>query len=247
MPKIHRKTDVTTGHGCYPPTIPASFSPDTFGTDILNIVRYGDTIVSHCCGTCHAGTYVGQKCEVYVNGRYAQLKGDPVDCGDFIDTHDPTWDCCSEVMEALLPKIEVNPPTIDFGPRIVGGIPSGPAEIGGVIGQLELPFIPIVVINAGGPTLILQYASYGPINPSDSHVGCNTTTGSSVSEYPDFLFKNLCWPIGLASGEFTTFEVNFVPTSTGVKTMNVDIYSQPNQPIKTVTLKGTGIDIPPAP
>ena len=249
MPKVHRKTDVTTGHTCWPPTIPASFSPDTFAMGHLNVVRYGDTTVPHACpgNPPHPGTYIGQKCEVYVNKRYIQLHGDPIDCGDFVDTHDPVWDCCSEVMEMLKPKIEVNPMMINFGSRLVGGSTGGPANIGGIIGELDMPFIPVVVLNVGGPVLIVQYAIYGPINPTQSHVCCNPVDGCSVDEYPDFIFKGVCWPLGLAGGESSIFYVNFEPQSAGDKLVFMDIYSQPEQEIKKVILKGKGIELPSPP
>jgi len=245
MPKVYRKTDITTGHACYPPTQPATYSPDTFASGGLNVVRFGDTIIKHCCpdGSCHTGTYIGKKCEVYVNEQYIQLQGDPTDCGDHVDTHDPTWDCCSEPMPMIQPKISVNPTTLNFGKRIVNSNKSTPVDIGSIIGKLDLPFIPIIILNVGGPVLIVQFAIYGPINPQQKHITCNPVDGTSPDEYPDFVFKNVCWPLGLNAGESSIFYVNFIPKTIGPKIMYINIFSQPEQETKKIILKGEGISI----
>lgn len=83
MPGIHREGDNTTGHGCWPPTVPASYSPTVF-VNGLAAVRNGDSIVPHTCAAIpetHAGTYAGAG-TVYVNGRAVQVQGNPVSCGD---------------------------------------------------------------------------------------------------------------------------------------------------------------------
>lgn len=83
MPGAHRQGDKTTGHDCWPPTVPQSWSGDV----IINgkgSVRMGDGIVPHTCpdkGT-HGGSYIGQGRRVLVNGREAQVIGDPISCGD---------------------------------------------------------------------------------------------------------------------------------------------------------------------
>ena len=88
MPGVHRQGDSTSGHGCWPPTIPSSWSPNVF-VNGKAVVRNGDSIVVHCCpdGPCHGGTYVGTH-TVKVNGMDKQTQGDPISCGD-------TASCCS--------------------------------------------------------------------------------------------------------------------------------------------------------
>lgn len=82
MPAVARQGDSTTGHSCFPPTVPSSYSSDVFANG-LPVVRQGDGIVVHCCpdGPCHGGTYVGSH-TVFVNGSSIQTVGDPISCGD---------------------------------------------------------------------------------------------------------------------------------------------------------------------
>jgi uncharacterized Zn-binding protein involved in type VI secretion len=88
MPPVHRQSDSTTGHPCWPPTIPASWSPNVRANG-LGIVRNGDSIVTHCCPPgCHSGTYVGTS-NVRVNGMPAQRVGHPVSCGDAVAVGSP--------------------------------------------------------------------------------------------------------------------------------------------------------------
>ena len=84
MPGIHRETDVTTGHDCWPPTIPATWSNNVF-VNSLGAVRFGDPIVPHTCPPIpetHSNIYVGPNNNVYVNSRLVQYCGAPVACGD---------------------------------------------------------------------------------------------------------------------------------------------------------------------
>lgn len=83
MPEVYRDDDLTTGHGCWPPTVPASCSDNVFFNG-RGAVRNGDSIVPHTCPTIpetHGGTYIGTS-TVYVNGRALQVQGSPVSCGD---------------------------------------------------------------------------------------------------------------------------------------------------------------------
>jgi len=249
MPKVHRKDDVTSGHGCFPPTIPATYSPDVFAFGGIPVVRNGDTTVEHCCGSdCHSGVYIGEKCPVFANEKYIQLVGDPIDCGDFVDTHDPVWDCCSEPVDIVKPKIQVFPLSIDFGTRIIDN--SEPTKISfegmtsAISGALEQIDIPVVITNVGGPVLIIQFAKYGPINPQQKNIGCDPVNGKSADEYPDFIFKNVCWPITIMPGEIKTFTVNFIPKTIGPKLMYIEINSVPDQEIQRIIFKGTGIEDP---
>lgn len=88
MGNIVRKTDNCSGHNTFPPRAPTSWSPDVFANG-LNVIRYGDSWSTHCCGdTCHGGTSVGGG-TVYVNGRVAQEAGDPISCGSTHAQHSP--------------------------------------------------------------------------------------------------------------------------------------------------------------
>jgi Uncharacterized conserved protein len=80
---VHRDGDLTTGHDCWPPTVPATFSSDVFANG-RGVVRMGDAIVPHTCPLIpemHGGVYVESR-SVFVNGRPVQIIGSPVDCGD---------------------------------------------------------------------------------------------------------------------------------------------------------------------
>lgn len=90
MPGIHRQGDNTAGHGCWPPTVPAGYSPSVF-VNGLAAVRNGDPIVPHTCPSIpetHGGNYAGGG-TVYVNGRAVQVAGSPVSCGDSASGHSP--------------------------------------------------------------------------------------------------------------------------------------------------------------
>ena len=82
MPPVHRIQDLTCGHGCWPPEIPETYSPNVRANG-RNVIRHGDIRVSHCCPPCHKGTYVGES-SVRVNGRPLQRIGHPLDCGDSV-------------------------------------------------------------------------------------------------------------------------------------------------------------------
>lgn len=81
MPGVVRQGDLTSGHGCWPPQVPQTYSPNVFVNN-LPVVRNGDIRVVHCCPPpCHSGTYIGSN-TVYANGQAIQKQGDPLDCGD---------------------------------------------------------------------------------------------------------------------------------------------------------------------
>lgn len=87
MPLVTRRTDVCTGHGCWPPRPPCSWSPDVFANN-LEAIRINDCWEVHCCPPCHGGTSVGTH-TVFVNGRDWQVTGDPIDCGSSDSVHSP--------------------------------------------------------------------------------------------------------------------------------------------------------------
>ena len=90
MPAVHRRTDLTTGHDCWVPTIPQTWSADVFANN-LNVVRRTDEIVPHTCPAIpetHGSTYSGTS-TVYVNNRAIQVVGSPVACGDGVAQGSP--------------------------------------------------------------------------------------------------------------------------------------------------------------
>lgn len=81
MPPAHRKGDICTGHGCYPPRPSSEGSPDTF-VNGLNYIRVGDPYVEHCCSSdCHPGALDEGSPDVFVNGISAGRLADFIDCG----------------------------------------------------------------------------------------------------------------------------------------------------------------------
>lgn len=82
MPGIARATDITSGHGCFPPAeaSAASASKDVF-IETKGVVREGDGFDPHCCGDdCHDGASDGGSSTVFVNGKKVSRLGDPVKC-----------------------------------------------------------------------------------------------------------------------------------------------------------------------
>lgn len=82
-PNIRLMTDFSTGHGCFPSTLPAQASVDVFVNQIAE-VRTGDKYMAHCCPNkgCHQGAALPGSATVFVNGRLAHTKGAGIDCGD---------------------------------------------------------------------------------------------------------------------------------------------------------------------
>lgn len=92
MPGIHRQGDSTTGHGCWPPANPTSWSTNVF-VNSKGVVRNGDTRAPHTCPSIpetHGATYTGTS-TVYVNGKAIQKCGSSLSCGDSAAT------CSSDV------------------------------------------------------------------------------------------------------------------------------------------------------
>lgn len=86
MPAIIRKgTDLSTGHGCYPPVLPSQGSPNV-KVNGKSVVRQSDSYDVHCkqCGKkrpCHRGA-ARSSSTVRVNGKPIQRAGDSITCGD---------------------------------------------------------------------------------------------------------------------------------------------------------------------
>jgi uncharacterized Zn-binding protein involved in type VI secretion len=90
MPEVTRKPDVCTGHGCYPPRVPAAWSPDVFA-NAQNVMRQGDPYVSHGCAVCapHGGNIAVGSGTVFANAKQLARTGDPIDCGSSCGAHSP--------------------------------------------------------------------------------------------------------------------------------------------------------------
>jgi len=82
MPPVHRRGDIGTGHGCWPPRSNIQGSPNVFANGIP-VHRQGDAWSIHCCPNngCHGGILVAGSSSVYINGRQTGRIGDPVSCG----------------------------------------------------------------------------------------------------------------------------------------------------------------------
>lgn len=81
---VHRETDLTTGHDCWLPEVPASWSPDVTANG-LGVVRQTDARVPHTCPSIpetHGASYIDTR-GVTANGLPIQVIGSPLDCGDF--------------------------------------------------------------------------------------------------------------------------------------------------------------------
>lgn len=89
MPAATRLGDVCSGHGCFPPRIVTTGSPNFF-INGLAAVRQGDIWESHCCGpTCHEGITEECSTKVFINGLPAARIGDKIDCGSYIAQGSP--------------------------------------------------------------------------------------------------------------------------------------------------------------
>lgn len=88
-PPAHRKGDICTGHGCYPPRPNAQGSPNVFINGIP-AHRQSDTWQAHCCGPpCHGSTAAAGSSTVFTNGLQQTRIGDPVACGSNMLTGSP--------------------------------------------------------------------------------------------------------------------------------------------------------------
>ncbi|MBA94849.1 MAG: PaaR repeat-containing protein [Rickettsiales bacterium] len=81
MPAVHRKGDICTGHGCFPPRPNAQGSPNVFCNSIP-VHRQGDSWNVHCCGIpCHGGSLAAGSSSVNSNSKQLGRISDPVSCG----------------------------------------------------------------------------------------------------------------------------------------------------------------------
>ncbi len=85
MPAASRKGDVTSGHGCFPPTAITGSASKTFINNIAASVL-GVSVATHRCGkTVHSGrTVTSGSGKVIIENQPATRIGDSVNCGDTI-------------------------------------------------------------------------------------------------------------------------------------------------------------------
>lgn len=89
IPPVTRKTDVCTGHGCFPSRPSVQGSPNVF-VNGLKAHRQGDAWTTHCCmGSCHSSILALGSSTVFVNRRQLGRVGDPVACGSLVATGSP--------------------------------------------------------------------------------------------------------------------------------------------------------------
>lgn len=89
-PNIRLSLDQSTGHGCWPPSIPAVASINVF-CNKRGEVRVGDSYMTHCCPSkgCHAGKAATGAVRTFTNGRLVHTAGGAIDCGDFASNGSP--------------------------------------------------------------------------------------------------------------------------------------------------------------
>lgn len=81
---VRMPIDMSTGHGCWPPTRPATGSVTTF-TDQFAQVRISDVWVAHCCPGppgCHVPVTVMGSTTTFADQLPKQRIGDAMSCGD---------------------------------------------------------------------------------------------------------------------------------------------------------------------
>jgi uncharacterized Zn-binding protein involved in type VI secretion len=90
MPAISRIGDMSTGHGCFPPTalVQTSVTKTYFNGILASVVDSGCQHAPHTCGiTTHAGSTRSPSSgasKTYIEGFPAARIGDNIACGDAI-------------------------------------------------------------------------------------------------------------------------------------------------------------------
>ena len=89
-PNVRLNTDQTTGHGCWPPTLPVAASMNVFCNKLAE-VRVGDAYMTHCCPSkgCHQGTALTGAIKTYTNKRLVHTAASSIDCGDVSSNGSP--------------------------------------------------------------------------------------------------------------------------------------------------------------
>jgi uncharacterized Zn-binding protein involved in type VI secretion len=90
MPAISRIGDMSTGHGCFPPTplISTVVTKTYFNGILASVVNDETQHATHCCGnTCHTGSERAPSSgasKTFIEGNPAARIGDDIACGDTI-------------------------------------------------------------------------------------------------------------------------------------------------------------------
>jgi uncharacterized Zn-binding protein involved in type VI secretion len=90
MTHMHRKGDICTGHGCWPPRPSIQGSPDVF-TNNIKQHRITDAWAVHGVPPCppHGSVQCAGSPNVFANTLAVARKGDAVCCGSACATHSP--------------------------------------------------------------------------------------------------------------------------------------------------------------
>lgn len=90
MPAAARKSDIASGHGCYPPSPAVGGSPNVSINGVAAL-REGDAVAPHGCSKCkpHDRSVAEGSSTVFVNGRALARVGDAIDCGGVMDAGSP--------------------------------------------------------------------------------------------------------------------------------------------------------------
>ena len=90
MPATSRKSDIASGHGCYPPS-PATGGSPNVSINGIPALREGDAVAPHGCGKCkpHKRAVAAGSPTVFVNGRALARIGDAVNCGGAVNAGSP--------------------------------------------------------------------------------------------------------------------------------------------------------------
>lgn len=90
LPNIRLNTDQSTGHDCWPPSLPVAASINVFCNGLAE-VRVGDAYMTHCCPAkgCHQGTALTGAVKTYTNKRLVHTSGGAIDCGDYASNGSP--------------------------------------------------------------------------------------------------------------------------------------------------------------
>jgi uncharacterized Zn-binding protein involved in type VI secretion len=85
MPAASRKGDLTSGHGCFPPTAITGSASKTHINNILASIL-NVSVATHRCGkSVHVSRKVSSgSSKVIIEGKEATRIGDSVNCGDTI-------------------------------------------------------------------------------------------------------------------------------------------------------------------
>lgn len=90
QPNIRLTVDQTTGHGCWPPTLPVAASMNVFCNGKAE-VRVGDAYMVHLCPGkgAHQGKALTGAVKTYTNKRLVHTAGGAIDCGDIASNGSP--------------------------------------------------------------------------------------------------------------------------------------------------------------